>query len=207
MNSVSALSLHTLMQPGPQGSTAPKAALACFPPEIWPCSEYWDTMLQRRNPGLTLSTLFRFAFCSGCCWGNHSAHHFQPGNSIWASSCLRFHVFGHPFGRGKARGNVELGLYNLFKKNYLHLFIDFLFPVKGESFCFFSLFVQHFCLNLWLRVWDLDINGLFLTFISSLHEMRMRKSRAQMYLLLAAGVWTSLALKFPIYLLHAKGMR
>lgn len=45
--------MRTLMQPGPQGSAAPKAALACFPPEIWPCSEYWDTMLQRRNPGLT----------------------------------------------------------------------------------------------------------------------------------------------------------
>lgn len=92
-------------------------------------------------PDFTPSALFRFAFCSGHCWGNHCARQFQPGNSVRARSCLRLRAFGHPFGGGKTHGNVELGLYIFLGKNYLHLFIDFvcLFPVKRES----SLFLLH----------------------------------------------------------------
>lgn len=129
MGSVSALPLHVLAQPAAQGSTAPKAARACFPPEPQPRSKYWGVMVWRGHAGLTslpqpssdlLSAL-------GTAGGHHSARQFQPGNLLRPCSCLCFRAFGHPFGRGKPHGSVELGLYNLLGKNYLCLFIDFLF--------------------------------------------------------------------------------
>lgn len=191
MSSVSALPLHTLVQPRAQGGAAPKATLACFPLETWPRSEYWCMMLQSRNCSLTsLPQPFSYLLCALGTAGKITAHIISSLEIVpeQAHVCALVLLATH-----LAEGShmtVSNSVCITFWKRISFSLAFCLFPVKRKSLLlFFHLIWPAFLPTLFdFRVLDLDVNGLLLTFISSLQEISMRKSRTQMCLLLAAGI-------------------
>lgn len=165
--------------------------------------------LQGRNTGLTLLSqhLSRFAFCSGEIAAPIISS--LETASSQACTCTSMLLATH-LAQGSLMAMMNLACMTYWKRIIDASYIDILFisGKKGELLLFLHLLLSSISVYLFdFWVWDLEMNELFPTLISCLPEIRMRKSRAQMCLLLLGGIWTSLALKLPVYLLHAKGMR
>lgn len=140
---------HTsLAHAGAQGSTALKAALTCFTPELQLRSKYWGMRLQRRNPGLTLlpqpfSDLLSALGTAGEITALIISSLEIPSER--ARACASMLLATH-FAQGSCMAMLNWACITSWKRIICAFSLTFcLFLVKRESyFCFITLFCPAF---------------------------------------------------------------